>query len=88
MWAWSQLVDGEWLTSEAIDSPFDLQITPFLGMLRELQCLHERRMIAEQKELSEDGMTSGVPATVHLIWVVRDRDELQLLDSQLLAAAA
>ena len=65
-----------------------MQITPFLGMLRELQGLHERRMIAEHKDLSEDGLATGVPATVHLIWVVRDRDELQLLDSRLLAAAA
>ncbi len=57
-------------------------------MLRELRALHEMRFAKQHKDLSDDGFVDRFPSSVHLVWAVRERDELQLLDAELLAAAA
>lgn len=66
--------------------PNALQITPLLSMLREIQTQH-RQASVEARKLSEEQQRYQVPAQVHLIWAVRNRDELQLLDQELLDTA-
>lgn len=66
--------------------PNALQITPLLSMLREIQTQH-RQPSVEARKLSEERQRYQVPAQVHLIWAVRNRDELQLLDQELLDTA-
>ena len=71
--------------SEVFSHP-DLQITPLLSMLREIQTQH-RRVRVEAKKLDSEQQRPHLPNQVHLIWAVRNRDELQLLDQELLDTA-
>ena len=87
-----------------------LQVTPLLGMLREMQAQQNEQHAAKHKGMNGNGHTNGtgnghvngaangfqkssgtpsyrLPSQVHLIWAVRNRDELQLLDQDLLATA-
>lgn len=57
-------------------------------MLREMQDLRGMTSTAEQKGVETGPNIEGLPSKVDLVWVVRNRDELQLLDPQLLTAAA
>ena len=63
-----------------------LQVTPLLGMLRDIKSCEDSAAAAETK-LGSHTAYSGLPQSVHLIWAVRNRDELQLLDQDLLATA-
>ena len=65
---------------------FNLQITPLLSMLREIQTQH-RQVSVEAKKLDNKQQIYQLPTQVHLIWAVRNRDELQLLDQELLDTA-
>ena len=62
------------------------QITPLLSMLREIQSQH-RQASSDAKKLPEEPLRYNLPAQVHLMWAVRNRDELQLLDQDLLDTA-
>lgn len=67
-----------------------LQITPFLGMLRQIQGHHEEIRAANRKAMQDPSAHScpRLPKQVNLVWAVRHRDELQLLDADLLTTAA
>ncbi len=61
-----------------------LQITPLLAMLREMQGHHTE--VANKQGLKWSAQWQ-LPGRVHLIWAVRNRDELRLLDEGLLETA-
>lgn len=56
-------------------------------MLRDIQGSLSARGLNEGKKEEQDEMTAGRPPFVNLLWVVRNRDELQLLDQDLLMTA-
>lgn len=62
-----------------------MQITPLLSMLREIQS-HHRQLAADIKKLPGE-RHHQLPGQVHLVWAVRNREELQLLDQDLLETA-
>ena len=64
-----------------------MQVTPLLGMLRDIQYAEKAAAIADQK-LGEQHTYIGLPRSVNLIWAVRNRSKLQLLDQDLLTTAA
>ena len=64
-----------------------MQVTPLLGMLRDIQYAEKAAAIAD-KRLGEQQSYIGLPRSVNLIWAVKNRSELQLLDQELLTTAA
>lgn len=57
-----------------------------LSMLREIQS-QQRQIQNVADNLAEDQQRFLTPAQIHLIWAVRNREELQLLDQSLLETA-
>lgn len=66
---------------------FALQITPVLSMLRDMQSQHRAMLNATETKSALSQPVHNLPATVHLTWAVKNRDELQLLDEELLMTA-
>ena len=68
-----------------------MQVTPFLGILEEIQELQENVWKSQANKTSETDRGT-VPADymvpkVTFIWVVRYKEELSLLSSRILATA-
>lgn len=65
-----------------------MQVTPILGVLREINRRHkDAEKAGSGGGTSKPGWPAGVPRRVDFVWAVRKRDELQLLDQELLDVA-